>query len=384
MKRLVLLVVIYMAFVSLGLPDGVLGLAWPAMRASLEQPLESLGLVTFVLASCSAVSGFISGRVLARFGTGRVTLASALMTALALLGFSVVPNFPLMVALAFPLGFGAGAVDAGLNHYVAEHFSSKHMNWLHACWGLGASLGPAIMGASLASAGGWSRGYLIIALGQMSLAAVLFLSLGLWSQQGPARHDPEKMVAGGRPNMPRWAPLLAALVFFFYVAVEMGTGMWAASLLIESRQFAPDITGLALTLFYGSIMSGRVLVGFVSDRLGNRRLIRLGFSVALLGVVLLLIPAWPYLSMFGLALLGLGCAPIYPAMMHETPRRFDPETSRKVIGWQVAAANLGGAILPAALGLQAAWIGLESIFLTVFILIALLLVLTHRLDQATS
>ena len=384
MKRLVLLIVIYLAFISLGLPDGVLGLAWPAMRASLDQPLESLGLVTFVLASCSAVSGFVSGRVLSRFGTGRVTLASALMTALSLLGLSVVPNFPLMVALAFPLGLGAGAVDAGLNHYVAEHFASKHMNWLHACWGLGASLGPAIMGASLASSGGWPRGYLIIALGQMSLAAVLFLSLRLWSQQGPARHDPEKIIAGGRPNMPRWAPFLAALVFALYVAVEMGTGMWAASLLIESRHFAPDITGFALTLFYGSIMSGRVLVGFVSERLGNRLLIRLGFSVALVGVVLLLIPAWPYLSMLGLALLGFGCAPIYPAMMHETPRRFDPETTRRVIGWQVAAANLGGAILPAALGMQAAWIGLESIFITVAVLIGLLLALTYRLDLATA
>ena len=200
MKRFILLVVIYLAFVSLGLPDGVLGLAWPSMRASLGQPLEALGIVTFVLASCSAISGFMSGRVLSRFGTGPVALASAVMTGLSLLGLSFVPNFPLMVALAFPLGLGAGAVDAGLNHYVAEHYTSKHMNWLHACWGVGATLGPVIMGSALAGDGGWPRGYLIIALSQLSLATILFFSLGLWAHQGPARHDPEKVAAGGRPD----------------------------------------------------------------------------------------------------------------------------------------------------------------------------------------
>ena len=179
-KQIVLLVVIYLAFISLGLPDGVLGLAWPGMRVSLGQPLEALGLVTFILAGCSAISGFMSGRVLARFGTGPVTFISALMTGLSLLGIAMVPNFPLLVALAFPLGLGAGSVDAGLNHYVAEHFSSKHMNWLHACWGVGATLGPLIMGSILASGGGWSQGYLTIAVCQLGLAVVLLSSLRLW------------------------------------------------------------------------------------------------------------------------------------------------------------------------------------------------------------
>ena len=384
MKRFILLVVIYLAFVSLGLPDGVLGLAWPSMRASLGQPLEALGIVTFVLASCSAISGFMSGRVLSRFGTGPVALASAVMTGLSLLGLSFVPNFPLMVALAFPLGLGAGAVDAGLNHYVAEHYTSKHMNWLHACWGVGATLGPVIMGSALAGDGGWPRGYLIIALSQLSLATILFFSLGLWAHQGPARHDPEKVAAGGRPDTPRWAPFLAAFLFMLYVAVEMGTGLWAASVLIESRHFAPASAGIAITLYYGSIMTGRVLIGFVSERLGNRRLIRYGLSVALVGIVLLLIPGWPPLALAGVTLLGFGCSPVYPGLMHETPRRFDPATARKVIGWQVAAANIGGAVLPTAFGVQAAAIGLESIFVTVAVLLGLLLALSIRLDRATS
>jgi fucose permease len=382
--RLALIVVIYLAFISLGLPDGVLGLAWPAMRASLAQPLESLGMVTFVLASCSSVSGFVSGRVLARFGTGPVTLVSALMTGLSLLGLAYVPNFPLMVALAFPLGLGAGSVDAGLNHFVAEHYSSKHMNWLHACWGAGATLGPLIMGSALASAGGWSRGYLIIASCQLVLASILLSSLGLWKRQGPAHHDPEKIVAGGRPETPAWAPALAAVLFALYVSVEMGVGLWAASVLIESRLFDPTMTGLALTLYYGAIMVGRVLIGFVSNRLGNRRLVRYGLVLAIVGIGLLIITGPVVLALSGLVLLGVGLAPVYPGLMHETPRRFDPVTARKVIGWQVAAANAGAAVMPAAFGVLAAKAGLESIFPTVAAFTVLLLVLSVRLDRVTS
>lgn len=384
LKRVVLLVVIYLAFISLGLPDGVLGLAWPGMRVSLGQPLEALGMVTFVLAGCSAISGFMSGRVLARFGTGPVTFISALMTGLSLLGISMVPNFPLLVALAFPLGLGAGSVDAGLNHYVAEHFSSKHMNWLHACWGVGATLGPLIMGSILASGGGWSQGYLTIAVCQLGLAVVLLSSLRLWKGQGPARHDPEKIVAGGRPDTPAWAPYLAAFLFALYVAVEMGTGMWAASILIESRHFEPGMAGLAVTLFYGAIMGGRVLIGFVSEKLGNRLLVRLGLVLAIIGIVLLMIPQVPELALIGILLLGLGCAPIYPSLMHETPRRFDPDTARKVIGWQVAAANIGGAVMPAAFGVLAAGFGLEAVFPVIGGFAVALLILSIRLDSVTS
>jgi fucose permease len=384
LKRIVLLIVIYLAFVSLGLPDGVLGLAWPGMRVSLGQPLEALGLVTFILAGCSAISGFVSGRVLARFGTGPVAFVSALMTGLSLLGLSAVPNFPLMVALAFPLGLGAGSVDAGLNHYVAEHFSSKHMNWLHACWGVGATLGPLIMGSIMASGGGWSQGYLTISLCQLSLACILLVSLGLWKRQGPARHDPEKVVEGGRPDTPAWAPILSAFLFVLYVSIEMGAGMWAASILIESRHFEPGMAGLAVTCFYGAIMGGRILLGFISEKMGNRRLIRIGLSLAICGLVLLMTPGQPVLALIGLLLFGLGCAPVYPGLMHETPRRFDPVTTRKVIGWQVAAANIGGAVMPAAFGVLAARFGLEAVFPTIGGFTVLLLILSVRLDSVTS
>ena len=382
--HLALIVVIYLAFVSLGLPDSVLGLAWPAMRVSLAQPLEALGMVTFVLAACSSVSGFVSGRVLTRFGTGPVAFVSALTTGLSLLGLAHVPNFPLMVVLAFPLGLGAGSVDAGLNHFVAEHYSSKHMNWLHACWGAGAALGPLIFGSALASTGGWSHGYLIIAGCQLVLASILLASLGLWKKQGPARHDPEKIAAGGRPETPAWAPALAAVLFALYVSVEMGVGLWAASVLIESRHFDPAMAGLALTFYYGAIMGGRVLIGFVSNRLGNRWLVRYGLSLAIVGIGLLIIPGPAVLALSGLVLLGVGCAPVYPGLMHETPRRFDPATARKVIGWQVAAGNAGAAVMPAAFGLLAARAGLESIFPAIAAFAVLLLILSMRLDRVTT
>lgn len=258
------------------------------------------------------------------------------------------------------------------------------MNWLHACWGVGATLGPLIVGRILAGGGGWSQGYLAVALGQIGLACVLFASLGLWKHQGAARHDPSKIVAGGRADTPRWAQMLSALLFALYGPIEIGTGMWAASVLIESRHFDPGMAGLAITLFFGSIMGGRVLIGFVSERVGNRRLIRIGLCVAMVAIVLLMIPGWPPLAFCGLSLLGLGCAPVYPSLMHETPRRFDPLTTVKVIGWQVAAANIGGAILPAAFGVLAARLGLEAVFPAIACFIVLLLALSIQLDRVTS
>lgn len=382
-KRLILIVVIYLAFISLGLPDGVHGLAWPSMRIALGQPVEALGIVTCVLACCSAVSGFFSGRILARFSTGPVTFASALITGLSILGFSQVTSFPMMVALAFPLGLGAGSVDAGLNHFVAEHYSSRHMNWLHACWGVGATLGPSIVGMVLASGGNWSSGYLAVASGQLFLAAILFASLGLWKHQAPVHHHADQTDENGRADAPASAAALSALLFAIYVSIEMGTGWWSAVIMIEGRGFDPGMAGLAVTLFFGSIMGGRVLIGFVSNRLGNRRLIRMGLFVAIAGLALLLIPGVPALALLGLGLFGFGCAPVYPGLMHETPRRFDAVTARKVIGWQVAAAGTGAAVMPAVFGVIAAHFGMEAVFPVIFALAVLLLVLNIRLDRMT-
>lgn len=384
-KPMALLAIIYMAFVSLGLPDGVLGLAWPSMRSSLEQPIETLGLVTFLLASCSALSGFAGGHVLARFGTGPVTLVSALATGLSLLGMAHVSSFAQMIALAFPLGLGAGAVDAGLNHFVARHYSSRHMNWLHACWGAGATLGPLIFSATLASGSSWSAGYAAIASCQLMLAAILLASLRLWSQTPQSAHSTDHASEqAARCIAPVWALLLAPALFALYVAVEMGTGLWAASVLIESRHFAAETAGMAVTCYYGAIMGGRMLVGLVSDRLGNRRLIYLGLGIAGVGVALLTVSGFAALNVAGLLLLGLGCAPIYPGLMHETPRRFDPATAQRVIGWQVGTAYVGAMVMPGAFGVLAAHWGLEAIFPIIAVFIVVLLASIGLLDRVTG
>ena len=385
LAHLALLSIIYLAFVSLGLPDGVLGVAWTAMRLDLHQPLAAVGLLTITLTVSSGLSTVVSGYVLNKLGTGPVVMVSGFLTGLALLGFSLAPAFGWLLLLAVPLGLGAGAVDAGLNHFVAAHYSSRHMNWLHGCWGIGATLGPFIMGAALAGAG-WQSGYQTIALLQLSLALVLLLSLSLWKRENakpPAEVHSDAQQARIKP-VSTLATWLAPLGFLLYVAAEAGTGLWAASILVNSRGTSAATAGLWVALFFGSITAGRFGVGLVANRLGNRRLIRLGILIATAGAVVFAIPALPApLSLLGLVVMGLGCAPIYPSMMHETARRFPPKLAAIVIGRQVGLSYVGGAGVPAACGLLAAYAGLPMVMpALVGVLLGLLLV-TERLNRLT-
>lgn len=389
-----LLALVYISFISLGLPDGVLGVAWPAMRAALNQPVEAAGLVTMVLTSCAALSGFASGPVLRRFSAGQVVTASGAMTALALLGVSQVPTFTFLLLLAVPLGFGAGAVDSAMNHFVARHYSSRHMNWLHGFWGLGATLGPAIMGAALAQSAfgadsgsaGWRAGYLYIGALQLGLAVVFLLSLGLW------KHAAERVMPStgaailSEPPAPHPMALwLAPFLFFLYAGIEVGTSLWAATVLIEERQVSGATAGLWVSAFFGAIMGGRFATGFISRRFGNRRLVRCGLVLAVLGAGLFSVGSLPAAySLIGLVLLGLGCAPIYPSLMHEAARRFDAATTQKVIGRQVGSAYIGCVVLPAALGLIGATWGLWLIMPLIAAMAVLLLWLSARLDAMTE
>lgn len=382
-----LLAVIYAAFISLGLPDGVLGVAWPSMRATFGQPLAAAGIVTLIVTGCSAASGFASGWVLRRLGTGTTVAVSGLLTGFALLGFSLAPSFGWILLLAVPLGLGAGSVDAGLNHFVAEHYSSRHMNWLHGCWGIGASTGPFLMGAALAGTQGWQAGYRTIALAQLALAAVFLLSLRLWQHE---HATPEKEAAGAaghspaRRLPPAWASWLAPSLFLPYAVVEVGTGLWAASILVEGRGVAAQAAGLWVSGFFGAIMAGRFAIGLVAVRLGNRRLVRIGLATAALGALLFALPGAPHaVGLVGLAVLGLGCAPVYPSLMHETTRRFDPDTARRVVGRQVAFASVGAALGPAALGLLGAQLGLAAIMPAVVAAIVLLFLSCWCLDRVT-
>lgn len=385
MTQALLLATVYLAFISLGLPDSVLGVAWPGMRASLGQDLASAGLITLVLTVGSALSSFVGGRVLARWGTGPVVTVSGLLTGLALLGFALSPSFALLLLLAVPLGLGAGAVDARLNQFVAAHYSARHMNWLHGCWGVGATLGPLIMASALTSATGWRQGYLWIGGVQLGLVLLFLLVLPLW-QRHQAQAAESAAVSPTTPKgpAPTLALWLAPALYLAYAAVEISIGLWAGSLLVDGRGLDAKTAALWVSCFFGAIMLGRFATGLLTLRLGNRQLVRLGIAVASVGAALFSSNALPApLSLAGLVLLGLGCAPIYPCLMHETARRFEPVTAAKVISRQVGFAYVGAAIVPAALGYLATAAGLGAIMPAVLAALLLLLLMSEALNRIT-
>jgi len=380
--HLVLLGIVYLSFISLGLPDGILGVSWPAIRADMGQPLAAVGAITMTMTICSATASFFAGAIAQRIGTGAVVAASCLMTALALLAFSIAPSFGWLVALGIPLGLGAGAVDASLNHFVAAHYSARHMNWLHGFWGVGATTGPLIMGLALAGSG-WASGVRSIGLMQLTLAVVLWSTLSLWAKEHskpPAGED-----AHGEATFKpvhRLALWLAPSLFLLYVAAEMGTGLWAASILVTDRGLSQAQAGVWVSVYFGSITAGRFGVGLIANRLGNRRLVRLGIAVATAGALVFALPAvFGSLASLGLVLMGLGCAPIFPSLMHETARRFPDNVARTVIGRQMSFAYAGGSVIPAAFGLLATWAGLEAVMPVVVLILVTLMALSIALDR---
>ncbi len=383
MPSIFLLGLIYLSFISLGLPDGVLGVAWPAIRHDFGQPLAAVGAIAITLTICSVAASVWSGGLAKRLGTGRVVAASCLMTGLALLGFSFAPGFGWLVALAIPLGLGAGAVDACLNHFVAAHCSPRHMNWLHGFWGVGATIGPLIMGVALGGTAGWQGGARTIGLVQLALAGVLLLSLGLWRSAGEASpqsaHGVDRLAFKPVRTLSLW---LAPLTFLLYVAAEMATGLWAASILVTERHFEPATAGLWVSVFFGSLTAGRFGVGLFANRLGNRRLVRWGSGVASCGAAVFAFDGLPApLSLAGLVLTGLGCAPVFPSLMHETTRRFPPDVARRVIGRQMGFASVGSSVMPAACGLLATWAGLGVVMPVVVLLFLSLLLATELLNR---
>lgn len=386
MAHLILLGIVYVSFISLGLPDGVLGVAWPAIRADMDQPLAAVGIITIAMTVSAAASSFFAGSIVKRVGTGPVVAASCLMTALALLGFSVAPSFVWLVLLGIPLGVGAGAVDASLNHFVAAHYSSRHMNWLHGFWGIGATSGPLIMGWALASPTGWTLGARSIGLMQLALAALLWLTLSLWSRENatPSQDDSTHALVSAFKPVSSLAQWLAPATFLLYVAAEMGTGLWAASILVTDRGVPLAQAGVWVSVYFGSITAGRFGVGLIANRLGNRRLVRLGVAVAVCGAALFAAHGLVGdVASAGLVLMGLGCAPVFPSLMHETARRFPDDIARAVIGRQMMFSYAGGSIIPAAFGLLATWAGLSAVMPVVVVLLLALLALTVWLDRLT-
>ena len=378
-----LLPVIYLAFISLGLPDALLGSAWPSMYTELGASLSWAGIVSMIISVGTIVSALCSERLNLRLGTGGVTFLSVMLTAVALLGFSLSTSFWQLCLWAVPYGLGAGSVDAALNNYVALHYESRHMSWLHCMWGVGASIGPVIMGRALAG-GTWQGGYRTIALLQFALTAVLLLSLRLWKR-------PQANVEGAdfkphpipellrRPGVPQ-----VLLCFFCYSALEATAGMWAASYCTLVRGIDAETAARWASLFYVGITIGRGVCGFLTMKISDQNMIRLGQALIAAGVALILAPLGQGTLFAGLITVGLGCAPIYPSIIHETPVNFGRDVSMSMTGLQMATAYVGSCLMPPLFGLLAQYVTptLYPWFLAV--ILALMFVMAESLHRRTA
>ena len=376
-----LLVIIYVAFISLGLPDSMLGAAWPVMQAELGLPLAGAGLVSMIVSGSTIISSLFSGDLIRRLGTGKLTLVSVLMTALALLGYSFSQNYLWLCLIAVPLGLGAGSVDAALNDFVARNFAARHMNWLHSFWGVGATTGPLIMAFMLSQTGRWQMGYRTVAIIQFTLVAILAVSLPLWQRfPTPISQHP----ATGRVKIRKIKGITPNLVAFFaYCAVETSTGLWAASFLVEQRGLSQVLAAGGASAYYLGITLGRFLNGFLSSHFDAKNLVRGGQALILLGIVLMFLP-FPILSLAGLMIIGLGCAPIYPTLLHETPRRFGAENSASLMGLQMAVAYCGLTLMPPLLGLIVDRFGLQLYPLGLLLLALMLTLGSERLNRVLA
>lgn len=396
-----LLAIIYVAFVSLGLPDSLVGAGWPVMQRDLGVPVAYAGIITMIIAGGTIISSLASERLTRRVGTGVVTALSVGLTAAALLGFSQSGSFWVLCLWAVPYGLGAGAVDAALNNYVALHYAARHMSWLHGCWGLGASISPFVMSHAITSGAGWSSAYLTIGLAQVVLTAVLLVSTPLWgrvnpvAQKGGSTGGTGSTDGGGQEERSGHVPLAQALripgvrlvlvAFFAYCALETTSIVWASTFLVSARDVAPATAAAFASLFLIGITAGRFLTGFVADRIGDRWLIRGGFAAVGVGALLLLVPLESdVLALAGLVVAGLGCAPVYPAIIHSTPVNFGRGSSQAVIGIQMAAAYTGSTLAPPAFGALSAWTGLWVLPLFLAVLAALGLVMSERLNQLVT
>lgn len=383
-----LLAVIYLAFISLGLPDSLLGAAWPVMCGDFSVPVSYAGIVSMVICAGTIVSSLLCDRIVRRLGTALVTALSVAMTAAALLGFSVSGSYWMLIAWAIPYGIGAGCVDAALNNYVALHFAGSHMSWLHCMWGVGASVGPYIMGYALSGGYGWGTGYRIIALMQIVLTAVLLLSLPVW-KHGAASDAAGESGAHGAPvrlgqivRIPgAWEILLA---FFCYCALEQTAALWASTYLTRRLGMHADLAATMASLFFLGITVGRMLGGFMSIKFSDERMIRIGAVLLFVGVAVLMLPLGQVGAVIGFALFGLGCAPVYPAIIHSTPAHFGAERSQAMIGVQMASAYVGILVMPPLFGLIANHVTIALLPWYLAVLTVLMTVMCERVNRKTA
>ncbi|GGP15915.1 MFS transporter [Oceanobacillus neutriphilus] len=388
-----LLLIIYLAFISLGLPDSLLGAAWPVMQSDLSAPIETGGILFMMIAFGTIISSLVSGRILKLFGTGKVTFVSVLMTAIALLGFYFAPSVIWLIICAIPLGLGAGAVDAGLNNYVATHYKAHHMSWLHCFWGIGASLGPIIMAYFISGDNSWRNGYLVIAGIQFVLVLILFFSLPLWNkvvhnsthsipdQNGDEiyqmKDEPIKKI---KPTQIKGVKL-ALVSFLLYCGVEATVNLWGSSFLVNIKGLNAATAASWVSMYFVGITAGRLITGFITFKITNRTLIRSGQITALTGAVILLLPLPAFFSLAGFIIIGLGLAPIFPCMLHETPSRFGKKHSQTIMGYQMAAAYTGTTFMPPVIGFIVSHTTMGVFTICIIIFIAVMILCSEKLNS---
>lgn len=377
-----LLSLIYIAFISLGLPDSLLGSGWPVMHTELGVPVSYMGIVSMVISGGTIISSLLSDKLTRKFGTRIVTVASVFLTVIALFGFSFSSRFWMLIVFAVPYGLGAGAIDAALNNYIALHYKAKHMSWLHCFWGVGTIVSPFIMSYALANRT-WNSGYRMVGLIQLGIALLLLVTLPVWNvNQSTSREDGKSVGLTGALKI-KGVPFLL-LGFFAYCAAEATTMQWASTYFVEVKGIAADRAAGFAALFYIGITAGRFISGIITDRLGDRKMILLGTGILVCGIFILCLPVKSYTVAFAAFLvIGLGCAPIYPCIIHSTPYNFGAENSGAIIGIQMASAYVGSTFIPPLFGLlgNAVSFSILPVYLLGFVVLMITMVETTFLHH---
>lgn len=375
-----LLALIYIAFISLGLPDSLLGSGWPVMHAELNVPVSFMGIVSMIISGGTILSSLASDKLTKKLGTQVVTVASVFLTVIALVGFSFSNRFWMLALFAVPYGLGAGAIDAALNNYVALHYKAKHMSWLHCFWGVGTIVSPFIMGFALANFN-WNGGYRIVGFIQLAIAILLLVTLPVWRINKTSNETAEKSIGLFGALKIRGVPFLLT-GFFAYCAAESTAMQWASTYFVEVKKIPAERAASFAALFYIGITAGRFISGFITDKLGDRKMILTGTAVLIFGIIILLIPVKSYQAAFvAFLIIGLGCAPIYPCIIHSTPNNFGAENSGAIIGIQMASAYVGSTFIPPLFGLlgNSAGFAIMPVFLLIFFILMIIMVeLTFR------
>jgi len=380
-----LLAIIYLAFISLGLPDSLLGSAWPVMQGELNVPVSYAGILSMIIAGGTIISSLNSDRLTRKFGAGLVTAISVMMTAVALFGFSISPSFWMLCLFGIPYGLGAGSVDAALNNYVALHYSSRHMSWLHCFWGVGVSISPYIMSSCLSNGAGWNAGYRTVSILQIVLTAILFFSLPIWKKREVIVDENGEEVAKAL-TLPQVLKISGVkyvlLAFFGYCALESTAGLWASSYLVMNKGIDVETAARYASLYYLGITFGRFVSGFVADKFGDKNMIRIGLAFVVLGIIAVWLPvSIDIIGLAGLVVIGFGCAPIYPSVIHATPANFGAENSQAIVGIQMASAYCGPTFMPPIFGLIAEHVNVALYPVYLLIFAVMMVVMTEGLNR---